>query len=234
MADRRSHLRYQVLGAGGASALATEQLRMVNLGPSGVLVEAPFPLMVNAEYVLQLVLPSHVSQALVKVRRVAPDSGPAAARYYIGFEFLSLSPEAEEAVGRIVSQVAPASDHRLLPPQERRVVEGAPERRRSPRGVAGELSWLAMPSTWRVQLIDVSLGGVAFTSPYALEVGRVVSMRATLGREALNVQVRICWSRPRTTGGGVPADHEVGAAFQSIEESSRRALHAFLKCPPLS
>jgi hypothetical protein len=104
MADRRAHLRFQVLGAGGASVLATERLRMVNVGLSGALVEAPFPLTPNAEYVMQLVLPSHVSEAMVKVRRVAPvEGGTPTVRYRIGLEFLTLTAEAEEAIVRIVS-----------------------------------------------------------------------------------------------------------------------------------
>jgi hypothetical protein len=106
------------------------------------------------------------------------------------------------------------------------------ERRRSPRGPADRLSWLAMPSTWRVQLLDVSIAGVAFTSPYALDVGRTAAVRATLGRDAFNVQIRVCWCRRRTPAGGVPADYEIGATFLSIDDSSRRTLHAFLKCPP--
>jgi hypothetical protein len=104
MADRRAHLRYQVMGAGGASVLATERLRLVNVGPSGALVEAPFPLTPNAEYLMQLVLPSHVSDAMVKVRRVATvETGSSSARYQIGLEFLSLTPEAEDAIVRIVT-----------------------------------------------------------------------------------------------------------------------------------
>lgn len=92
------------MGAGGASVLATERLLMVNVGLSGVLVEAPFPLAPNAEFWMQLVLPSHVSEAMVKVRRVAPvDGGAGAHRYQIGLEFLSLTAEAQEAIGRIVS-----------------------------------------------------------------------------------------------------------------------------------
>lgn len=111
-------------------------------------------------------------------------------------------------------------------------MDGSIERRRSPRGAVDQLSWLAMPSTWRVQLIDVSFGGVAFTSPYPLDVGRTASMRATLGREAFNVQIRVSWSRRRASSGGVPADYEIGASFLSIEESSQRGLSAFLKSSP--
>jgi hypothetical protein len=106
------------------------------------------------------------------------------------------------------------------------------ERRRAPRGHVDDPSWLAMPSTWRVQLIDVSLGGVAFASPYALEPGRTLSIRSMVGRDAVNAQIRVCWSRRRCPGDSTPADYEVGAAFVSLEDCSRRALSAFLRLSP--
>jgi len=103
-----------------------------------------------------------------------------------------------------------------------------PERRRSQRATVGQ-SWLAVPSTWPVQLVDVSLGGLALSSPYGLEIGRTVSVRATLGRDAFNGQIRVCWSRPRGTASAVRPQFEIGAVFLPLDESSRRALESFLK-----
>jgi c-di-GMP-binding flagellar brake protein YcgR len=103
MGHRRAHLRFEVLGAMSASLLSTETLQVVNLGASGALVEGPLPLSANAEYRMQLVLESHVSEVTAKVRRViavARDLG--AVRYRIGLEFLSISPEAEDAINQIV------------------------------------------------------------------------------------------------------------------------------------
>jgi hypothetical protein len=109
------------------------------------------------------------------------------------------------------------------------MTHSVPERRRSQRASAGSQSWLSVPSTWPVQLLDLSLGGLAFSSPYGLEIGRTASVRATLGRDAFNGQVRICWSRPRTTGSSIRPPFEVGAVFLPLDESSRRALESFLK-----
>lgn len=107
---------------------------------------------------------------------------------------------------------------------------GVPERRRAPRAVLADRSWLTAPSSWPVQLMDVSLGGVAFTSPHGLEVGRTLAARATLGRGAFNGQIRICWSRPRAAG-TTGSQFDVGAVFLPLDESSRRALETFLKLP---
>ena len=104
MGDRRAHLRFEVMGLLSASLLSTETLRILNLGASGALVEGALPLPPNAEYRMQLVLDSHVSEATVKIRRVAEigrDTG--AARYRIGLEFLALSREAEEAINLILA-----------------------------------------------------------------------------------------------------------------------------------
>ena len=104
-----------------------------------------------------------------------------------------------------------------------------PERRRSQRATVGARSWLAVPSTWPVQLLDLSIGGLAFSSPYGLEIGRTASVRATLGRDAFNGQIRVCWSRPRGSGSSIRPPFEIGAVFLPLDESSRRALETFLK-----
>jgi len=106
------------------------------------------------------------------------------------------------------------------------------ERRRSPRAAVKSGSWLTGPSTWPVQLVDLSLRGLSFTSPYGLEVGRIASLRTTLGPEAFNGQVRVRWSRPVKASAAVAPRFEVGAVFLSLEESSRSALQAFLKLSP--
>ena len=103
MGHRRAHLRFEVMGSMAASLLATETLQVVNLGVSGALVEGARPLSVNAEYTMQLVLESQVSEVTVKVRRVsalAADAG--SARYRIGLEFLTITAEAEDVITQIV------------------------------------------------------------------------------------------------------------------------------------
>jgi hypothetical protein len=101
---RRAHLRFEVMGAMAGAVVSTQTLQVVNLGASGALVEASCPLPENAEYLMQLVLERHVSEANVKVRRVTelrPADG-IGRRYRMGLEFLSITPEAEDEINRMV------------------------------------------------------------------------------------------------------------------------------------
>jgi hypothetical protein len=92
----------------------------------------------------------------------------------------------------------------------------------------GEDSWLAMRASWPVQLLDVSVGGAALSSPYTLEPGRTVSVRTILGGEAFHAQLRVCWSRDTGTAVAGTRQFLIGAAFVALEEESRRALHVVL------
>jgi hypothetical protein len=107
-----------------------------------------------------------------------------------------------------------------------------PERRRAMRATVGGASWMSVPATWPIQLLDLSLGGLAFTSPHAIEVGRTAAIRATLGPEALNCQIRVRWSRQRNAAAPGTSQFEVGAVFLPLDDSSRRALETFLKLSP--
>jgi hypothetical protein len=108
------------------------------------------------------------------------------------------------------------------------MTQSFPERRRSVRVAVGANSWLALRSTWPVQLVDLSLGGMAFSSPYDLEPGRTPAVRVTFGGQAFNSQVRICWSRRRTTITSSRPGFDIGACFVSLEDGSRQALESFL------
>jgi hypothetical protein len=86
------------------SLVSTQTLHVLNLGVSGLLVEAGCALPEYAEYQVQLVVEQHVSEATVKVRRVLdvrsqPGEPP---RYQIGLEFLSITPEAEDEINRLL------------------------------------------------------------------------------------------------------------------------------------
>jgi hypothetical protein len=107
----------------------------------------------------------------------------------------------------------------------------APERRRSRRANVSGVSWLAIPVTWPIQLQELSLGGLALTSPFPVEVGRTASVRATLGGDALSCPIRVCWTRPRRVIPG-RSQFEVGAVFLPLQDGSRRALEVFLKLSP--
>ena len=88
-------------------------------------------------------------------------------------------------------------------------------------------NYLETRSRW---LRELSLGGLAFTSPHPIDVGRTALLRATLGSQALNCPIRVCWSRPRADAS--PTQFDVGAQFLPLDASSRRTLEVFLKLSP--
>lgn len=102
--QRRAHLRFEVVGAMPGSLVSTQALHVLNLGVSGALVEGGCALPEYAEYQVQLVLDQHVSEAMVKVRRVVEVATRAgeSPRYRIGLEFLSITAEAEDEINRLI------------------------------------------------------------------------------------------------------------------------------------
>jgi hypothetical protein len=104
MGDRRSYLRFDVVGTMTSSLSATDTLRLMNVGVCGALVEAPRPLQTDADYPMRFFMDAHVSDVMVRIRRVTEVSrDTASAMYLIGLEFLSLSEEARDTIGRLVT-----------------------------------------------------------------------------------------------------------------------------------
>ena len=108
--DRRGQVRFEIVGTKSASLLSNQVMRVLNLGANGALVESTLPLPPNAEYRMQLVLEGHVSDATVKIRRVAEVPGVDDAggkggevRYRIGLEFLAIADDAVEVIAQLVS-----------------------------------------------------------------------------------------------------------------------------------
>ena len=105
----------------------------------------------------------------------------------------------------------------------------ASERRRAQRVTVDTASELIVPTSWPIQVQDVSLGGASFHSTYRLDMGRRVQVFGTLGGEPFRASVQVCWvhaRRDRVTG---RPGYEVGAAFVDFAGGSRNALEEFLK-----
>ena len=107
-----------------------------------------------------------------------------------------------------------------------------PERRRVQRVAVTANSWLALPTSWSVELIDIGMAGLSFSSVHPLEVGRTVYVTATLGREAFNSSIQVCWCRQRKAENNRQSRFEVGATLQHLEDNNRRTLWRFLRITP--
>jgi hypothetical protein len=84
--DRRSALRFEVVGQMRATAAVDEPLRIRNMGSGGALVEAPWPLTEKSVHTVRL--QQGLTFATLDARVCHVRRAETAASYLIGLEFL--------------------------------------------------------------------------------------------------------------------------------------------------
>ena len=96
LGDRRSRVRYEVVGPLWGLLELSETARIRNVSRAGALIETPFPAALASTHSLKLLVdgePVNVSARVRHVRPVEPDASPASpgegVRYLIGLEFIS-------------------------------------------------------------------------------------------------------------------------------------------------
>jgi hypothetical protein len=102
LGDRRSDLRFEIIGQLWGSLETVESLPLRNLSTGGALVESRMP--INPEMVrsVRLSLGQQVNDIQVRVRHVTSEKGPAGERYLVGLEFVEPSAAALAQIDRIV------------------------------------------------------------------------------------------------------------------------------------
>lgn len=83
-----------------------------------------------------------------------------------------------------------------------------------------------------MQLLDLSIGGLAFSSPYTLGSGSTASLYATLAGQAFSARLRVCWIGGARAAGSGGSGITIGAVFLPLEEDGRSVLQSFLKVSP--
>ncbi|HEX5473172.1 MAG TPA: PilZ domain-containing protein [Vicinamibacterales bacterium] len=110
---------------------------------------------------------------------------------------------------------------------------GSHERRRSHRVPVAARSEFLVPTAWPVQVQDIGLGGLAFISPFRLELGRRVHVFGTLAQHPFKALVQICWSTPRRGRTAAPReDFDIGAVFVEFTGDGGQILKRFLTESP--
>jgi hypothetical protein len=92
LADRRITTRFEILGELWGSVLATEPLRLCNLGREGALVESVAPLPVGSTQAIRLILGTNTAEIRATVRHLSPvylEGG--SRRYLVGLEFMNIN-----------------------------------------------------------------------------------------------------------------------------------------------
>jgi hypothetical protein len=103
LGDRRSELRFEIIGQLWGSLDVTEHLPLRNLGPGGALVESRQPLSADTVHSVRLMIGDQPSELDVRVRHVTPVREALGDRFLIGLEFVNPGAVALEKIDRIVA-----------------------------------------------------------------------------------------------------------------------------------
>jgi hypothetical protein len=90
LGDRRAHLRLEVVGSLWGTLELSEPASVLNISPSGVLIESPIPAAPDSIQPVVLIVDGEevtVDTQVRHIRRVVPESDPP--HYLIGLEFVS-------------------------------------------------------------------------------------------------------------------------------------------------
>jgi hypothetical protein len=103
LGDRRSDLRFEIIGQLWGSVETVADLPLRNLTRGGALVESRLPLNAEAVRAVRLLKGNESSDIQVRVRHVTAQQGADGEHYFIGLEFIEPSAAALEQIDRIVS-----------------------------------------------------------------------------------------------------------------------------------
>src|SRR5688572_24978711 len=90
IADRRVYVRFEVLGMQWGRVELTRSARVLNISDTGVLIESPLPLAIDAKQAVRLTFEREALELDARVRhlrRVSSDGD--SDRYLIGLEFVA-------------------------------------------------------------------------------------------------------------------------------------------------
>ena len=104
LGDRRSDLRFEIIGQLWGSLETVEPLPLRNVGRGGALVESRLPLAADAVHGVRLAYNARTSTLQAKVRHVTPIVSPSGTeRYLIGLEFMNPEETALEQIDTLVA-----------------------------------------------------------------------------------------------------------------------------------
>jgi hypothetical protein len=103
LGDRRTELRFEIIGQLWGSLQMDEHLPLRDLGRGGALVEARQPLSMDAVHPLRLMIGDQSNDVDVRVRHVTALREGLADRFLIGLEFVNPRVATLEQIDRIVA-----------------------------------------------------------------------------------------------------------------------------------
>lgn len=103
LGDRRSELRFEIIGQLWGSLEVLEHLPLRNLARGGALIESRVPLNADTVHGVRLMFDDQANDLKVRVRHVTPVREASGDRYLIGLEFVDPAPGTVEQIDRIVA-----------------------------------------------------------------------------------------------------------------------------------
>lgn len=106
LGDRRSDLRFEIIGPLFGSLETVDPLPLHNVGRGGALVESRVALETDSVQTVRLGYNGQAAELQAVVRHVTQTLSPIGERYLIGLEFLGLSDEATKHIDTLVDATA--------------------------------------------------------------------------------------------------------------------------------
>jgi hypothetical protein len=101
--DRRTAVRFEILGELWGTVQVVRNFRVINLGAGGALVESPVPLCNGSIHEAHVTIEGQRCAIPVRVTRVTADPSAAGA-CIVALEFVDLPSEARDEIERLVAE----------------------------------------------------------------------------------------------------------------------------------
>ena len=106
MSNRRSEIRYDVVGALWGQLELHEEARLCNVSVSGALLESPVPAALDSTQTVQVTVDGEPVAVEARVRHVTPVSTERVPLYLIGVEFVSLPTSVLQSIEQFDGNIA--------------------------------------------------------------------------------------------------------------------------------
>jgi hypothetical protein len=107
LADRRTRMRYEVVGVLRGTLEMSEPVRVQNISGDGALIETATPVPVGATPSIQMTLDGQSARITSRVRHVTPLGQPPQTRYAVGVEFVSPPEALAVSVANLIAEGQP-------------------------------------------------------------------------------------------------------------------------------
>jgi hypothetical protein len=107
LADRRTSIRYEVVGVLRGTLEISEPARVTNISGDGALIETAAPLKVGSLQSIKVTLFGRCSRVTARIRHVTPMGHPRESEFAVGIQFLSPPEALTASVATLIADIQP-------------------------------------------------------------------------------------------------------------------------------